>query len=142
MTATLLYRIAAAIFVLFAVGHTIGFLSLRAPSPEGRAVFDAMNSVHFEIKGHSFSYGGFYRGFGLSATAAMLLSVFVSWHLGELARTSPASIGILGWIFCAVQLVGVVLSYRYFGIPPMIFSAVVAIILGAAAWLARFAASS
>jgi hypothetical protein len=142
MTATLLYRIAAAIFVLFALGHTYGFLSLRAPSPEGRAVFDAMNSVQFEVRGHNFTYGGFYRGFGLSATAAMILSAFLSWHLGELARTSPASIGILGWIFCGVQLVGVVLSYLYFGVPPMIFSTFVAIILGAAAWQVTFVSSS
>jgi hypothetical protein len=62
MTATGLYRIAAVLFVLFAVGHTYGFLSLRAPSAEGRAVFDAMNMVHFQVRGASYSYGAFYRG--------------------------------------------------------------------------------
>ncbi len=61
MSATLLYRIAAFLFILFALGHTYGFLSLRAPSIEARAVFDAMNTVHFEVGGRSFSYGGFYR---------------------------------------------------------------------------------
>jgi hypothetical protein len=49
MSATLLYRIAAFVFVLFAVGHTYGFLSLRPPSAEGRAVYDAMNTVRFEV---------------------------------------------------------------------------------------------
>jgi len=38
MNATLLYRIAAFVFLLFALGHTYGFLSLRAPSAEARAV--------------------------------------------------------------------------------------------------------
>jgi hypothetical protein len=37
-------------------------LSLRAPSAEGRAVFDAMNMVHFQVRGASYSYGAFYRG--------------------------------------------------------------------------------
>ena len=34
MTATLLYRIATFVFVLFAMGDTYGFLSFRAPSAE------------------------------------------------------------------------------------------------------------
>src|SRR5450432_309219 len=73
MSATLLYRIAAGVFVLFAVGHTYGFLSLRPASSEGRAVYDAMNTVHFEEGGQSLTYGAFYRGFGLSCTASMIL---------------------------------------------------------------------
>jgi hypothetical protein len=40
MSATLLYRIAGFVFALFALGHTYGFLGLRAPSVEGRAVSD------------------------------------------------------------------------------------------------------
>jgi hypothetical protein len=135
MSATLLYRIAAFVFALFALGHTYGFLSLHAPSAEGRAVYDAMNAVHFELGGRSFSYGGFYRGFGLSCTVSMVLSAFLSWHLGNLARSAPGAIGALGWVFFVVQLAGVVLSFLYFGLPPMVLSALVAIIVGLAAWL-------
>jgi hypothetical protein len=137
MGATLLYRIAAVVFVLFAVGHTYGFLSLRPPSAEGRAVHDAMNTVRFEVGGRSFTYGAFYRGFGLSCTASMILSAFLCWHLGELARSAPAAIGALGWVFFVVQVVGVVLSFLYFGLPPMVLSAVVTAIVGVAAFLAR-----
>src|SRR5271155_3057924 len=104
MKATVLYRIAAVVFVLFALGHTYGFLSLRAPSPEGRAVYDAMNTVHFVVHDHSYSYGGFYRGFGLSCTVSMIFSAFFSWHLGELARSTPSSIGAMGWVFVAAQV--------------------------------------
>jgi len=134
LSATLLYRIAAFLFVLFALGHTYGFLSLRAPSAEARAVFDAMNTVHFEVGGQSFSYGGFYRGFGLSCTVSMLLSAFLSWHLGQLARSAPASIGSLGWVFFAVQIAGGVLSFLYFGLPPMVLTTLVAAIIGVAAF--------
>jgi hypothetical protein len=136
MSATWLYRIAAFVFALFALGHTYGFLSLRAPSVEARAVFDAMNTVRFEIGGRSFSYGGFYRGFGLSCTVSMVLSAFLSWHLGELARSAPAAIGALGWVFFVVQLAGVVLSFLYFGLPPMVLSALVAATVGLGAFLA------
>ncbi len=135
MSAALLYRIAAFVFVLFALGHTYGFLSLHPPSAEGRAVFDAMNTVHFEIRGNSFSYGAFYRGFGLSCTISMLLSAFLAWHLGNLARAAPASVGLMGWAFFVAQLGGVVLSYMYFGLPPMVFSATVAALVGVAAFL-------
>jgi hypothetical protein len=136
MSATLLYRIAAFVFVLFALGHTYGFLSLRAPTAEARAVLDAMNTVHFEIGGRDFTYGGFYRGFGLSCTVSMALSAFLSWHLGELARTAPRTIGELGWAFFAAQLAGVVLSFLYFGLPPMVLFALTAAVVGLAAFLA------
>jgi hypothetical protein len=135
MSATLLYRIAAFVFILFALGHTYGFLSLRAPSPDGRAVYEAMNTVHFDLGGKSFSYGGFYRGFGLSCTVSLILSAFLAWHLGELARSAPSAIGALGWVFFATQLAGVVLSFLYFGLPPTVLSAMVAAIVGLAAFL-------
>jgi len=135
VTATVLYRIAAIIFVLFAVGHTYGFLSLRAPSAEGRAVYGSMDAVHFELSGRSYSYGNFYRGFGLSCTVSMLLSAFLAWHLGQLARSTPTAVGFMGWAFFFLQLPGVVLSFLYFGPPPMVLSALVALLLGCAAWL-------
>jgi hypothetical protein len=136
MSATLLYRSAAFVFALFALGHTYGFLSLRAGSAEARAVFDSMNTVHFEVGGRSFSYGGFYRGFGLSCTVSLILSAFLSWHLAELARSAPGAIGALGWVFFVAQLAGVVLSFLYFGLPPTVLSALVAAIVGLAAFLA------
>jgi hypothetical protein len=137
VTATWLYRISAIIFLLFALGHTYGFLSFRPPTPEGQAVLDAMNSVQFVVGGHHYSYGGFYRGFGLSCTVSMILSAVLSWHLGQLASSAPASIAVFGWVFFLVQVAGVVLSFVYFGPPPMVLSTLVAIMLGAAAWLAR-----
>lgn len=54
MTATLPYRIAAGVLLLFAVGHTLGFLTFRPASAEGLAVYDAMNSVRFEFECVSF----------------------------------------------------------------------------------------
>ena len=135
MKATWLYRTAAVVFALFALGHTFGFLSFRPSSNEGRAVFDAMNTVHFAEGGRTYSYGAFYRGFGLSCSVSLIFSGFLAWHLGELARKLPQAIGALGWVFFAVQIVGIASSLRYFGAPQAMFSALAALCVGCAAWL-------
>jgi hypothetical protein len=142
MKALWLYRTAAILFVLFAAGHTMGFLTFTATTPEGRAVFDAMNSVHFTQRSGTYSYGNFYRGFGLSCTVSMLLSAYLAWHLGQLSRTLPQAIGALGWVFAWVQIAGLWLSTRYFGGPPAVFSALLIITLGWAAWLVSAQARS
>jgi hypothetical protein len=135
MKATWLYRTAAVVFVLFALGHTFGFLSFRPSSAEGHAVFDAMNTVHFAEGRSTYSYGAFYRGFGLSCSVSLIFSAFLAWHLGELARKLPQAIGALGWVFFAVQIAGTAITLRYFGAPQAMFSALVTLCLGAGAWL-------
>ena len=134
MTATLLYRIAAVIFILFAAGHTFGFLKFKAPTPEGEAVRTGMSRVAFKVGAKEFTYGGFYRGFGLYITAYLLFSAFLAWQLGTMARQAPQAIGLLGWMFCALQVAGLVLSWIYFFPVTVVFSAVVAGCLGWAAW--------
>lgn len=137
MNATLLYRIAAVLLVLFALGHTIGFLKLKAPTQEALAVREAMDSVHFQVRGASFSYGGFYVGFGLYVTAYVLFSAFLAWHLSGLAARDPRAIGALGWAFFAVHLAGLALSCIYFSAVPAVFSALLAACLGWAALLVK-----
>lgn len=135
MTATLLYRISAFVLVLFAAGHTLGFMKFKAPTPEGVAVQQSMDNVRFSIGGKSLTYGDFYRGFGLFCTAYLLFGAFLAWQLGTMARSNPQAIGALGWVFFGLQVVGIGLSWRYFVLPPTIFSAVMAILTGWAAWL-------
>ena len=72
-----------------------------------------MNAVRFELHGRSYSYGDFYRGFGLSCTMSMLLSAFLSWHLGGLARSNPTAVGFMGWMFFFLQLPGILLSFLF-----------------------------
>src|SRR5260370_30921557 len=96
--ATLFYRIASVLFILFGAGQALGFLAFKPPSPEGLAVRDAMQSVHFQVNGSSLTYGRFYTGFGLYATVYLLFSAFLAWHLGDLARTNPQAIGSLAWV--------------------------------------------
>src|SRR5262249_61851785 len=107
MKATLLYRIAAVLLILFAAAHTFGFLSFTPPTPEGVAVRDAMNNVHFQVKNHSYSYGNFYRGFGLFATAYLLFASFLAWHLCGMAEEQSATSRAPAWGGFSLQPGGV-----------------------------------
>ncbi len=120
MSATILFRIASVVFLLFAVGHTFGFLSFKPPTAEGLAVQKAMSNVVFKVGGSDLSYGGFYRGFGLSCTVSMLFSAILCWQLGALATTHPREITVIAWPLFVVQAIGVALSIKYFGWPPVI----------------------
>jgi hypothetical protein len=135
VTAPLLYQIAAVMFVLFAGGHTFGFLRFRPRTDEGAAVLESMNDVPLHIGGRSYTYGGFYRGFGLYVTVYLLFSAFLSWELGRMALLDTQASGMIGWAFCAVQVAGFALSCAYFAPITAAFSGIVAICLGLAAWL-------
>ena len=137
MKATLLYRTASVLLLLFAAGHTFGFLKFQPPTPEAVAVRDAMNSVHFQVGRSELSFGGFYVGFGLILTAYMIFSAILAWHLGGLAASNPQAIGALGWAFFAFELASLALSWIYFSAAPVALSALVAACLGSAAWLVK-----
>lgn len=46
---------------------------------------NAINSGAFEFKGSNYSYGGFYKGFGLTVTAYLLFSAALAWRLDSSA---------------------------------------------------------
>lgn len=135
MSVTLLYRIASVLLILFAAGHTIGFLKFKPPTAEGLAVHDAMNNVHFQVRGKGYSYGGFYVGFGLFNSVYLLFSALLAWHLGSLAARNPQAIGVMGWGLCLVMVASLVLCWAYFNAVAVAFSAALAACLGWAAWL-------
>ena len=97
MSARVLYRIAAMVLVLFAMGHTAGFLGFKAPTAEAAAVRASMDSVRFTVGSATFSYGGFYVGFGLFVTLYLLFAAFLCWQLGALASHATGPIRALGW---------------------------------------------
>lgn len=129
MSASRLYRAAAALLVLAAAGHTFGFLSFTASTPEGRATWDMMQSVHFRVSsGAMVSYRGFYLAFGLSISAYLLFAAFVAWRLSRIADRA------LGWAFFAVQAASFAISYAYLAGAPVISFGLVAACSGFAAW--------
>jgi hypothetical protein len=133
MKPTTLYRITAALLILFGVLHTIGFLRFVPPTPDGQAALAAMNTTHLETAGRTFTYGMFYRGFGLFLTVYLLFGAYVAWHLGNQSRRSLSGIGALPWVFAALQLMTLIDSWLYFPAPPIICSAVIFLCATAAA---------
>jgi hypothetical protein len=135
--AFLLYRIAAVVLFLFAAGHTVGFLKFKPTNAEGLAVYDRMNTVPLEVGSGKFTYGNFYRGLGLFCTLYLLFLAYLAWHLGAAAQTNPGGIVGLAWAFFILQLASIAVSWAYMLPPPTIFSAVLALLTGWAAWLVR-----
>jgi hypothetical protein len=122
MKATTWFRIAAVLMLLFAAGHTFGFLSFRATTDEGRAVFDAMNRVHFSEGRSTFSYGDFYKAFGLTITVAQLFFAWLAWTLASMSRQGAVGVKEIAWGMAALEFAGLLLSVKYISTPPAVFS--------------------
>ena len=85
MRASVLYRIAAVLLLLFDAGHTSGF---PWSDPKWGVDLGPMQSTHFYIMGFSRTYWDFYVGFGLFVSVFLLLAVVLAWHC--LLYTSPS----------------------------------------------------
>jgi hypothetical protein len=127
------FRIAAGLMLLFAIGHTIGFLTFQPPSLEGQNVWKAMNTVRFSAGFSTFSYGDFYTGFGLFITAFQLFAAWLAWSLGSMARRGIADVRTIAWGMSILQLVSLALSLRYFSSGPVVLSGLTAACLIVAA---------
>ncbi len=122
MKPVLWFRIASILLLIFATGHTFGFLSFKPPTPEGQAVWSSMNTVQLPMGNSSFTYGKFYIGFGLFVSALFILEAFLAWYCGQLVSGHSATAIVLGWCLFILQIVCLALSWRYFGTIQMMMS--------------------
>ena len=136
MKASLLYRIASVLLILFAIGHTLGF---RRVDPRWRldSVIAALRSTHFEVQGLNRTYWDFYVGFGLFVTVLLLFVAVLAWQLGGLSKQQLSAMPIVTWSFAVCFVVVTFLSWKYFFVVPLIFSGVVTLCLILAAVAAR-----
>ena len=134
MKASLFYRIAAVLILLFDIGHTVGFLH-HDPEWKVDSLIGSMKSIHFDIQGFSRSYWDFFVGFGLFVTVFLLLAAVVAWQLGRLDAETQARVRGIGWSLAICFIALTSLSFRYFFSLPLIFSIVIAVCLVVAAWL-------
>jgi hypothetical protein len=130
---SVLYRIASALLVLFALAHTVGFRQ-SDPAWGVEAVVGSMQSVHFDVQGYSRTYWDFYVGAGLSVGVFFVFAAVLAWQLGGLPATTLASVRGIAWglalCFAAVTAV----SWRYLFIVPVAFAGVITLCLAVAAW--------
>jgi hypothetical protein len=134
LKASILYRIASVLLLLFAAGHTVGFLQID-PKWGVDSMIMAMRSIHFDVQGSNRTYWEFYVGFGLFVSVFLVFSAVLTWQLGGLPTGTLALMRGTVWalVICFGGLA--ILSWRYFFIIPIAFSIAILLCLTAAAWL-------
>lgn len=135
MKASILYRIASVLLILFAIGHTLGFRRID-PRWGVDSLINQLRSTHFNVQGFNRTYWDFFSGFGLFVTILLLFAAIVSWQLGGLPRESLSLMSLVTWGLAICFVVVTFLSYQYFFIVPVVFSGVITLCLLLAAWVA------
>jgi hypothetical protein len=138
MNTSLVLRIASALTLLFALGHSLG--GLQSWSPQGDTeVLRAMKSFHFDAMGAMRTYWDFYVGFGLFISVCLLLQAAVLWQLGRLAKENAVRVRPLVGSFVVAYLMSAVLAWRFIFTVPVVFSIAIAACLVTALFTSRHA---
>ena len=133
MRARILYRAAAVLLLLFAIGHTLGFRD-SDPTWGIGPVLAAMQSAHFTIQGFTRTYWDFFVGIGFTVSVLVLFAAVLAWQLGGLPDETLALLRPTAWCFAGCFAVVTVLSATYLFWIPITMSALVTVCLSAAAW--------
>lgn len=133
MKASIFYRAAAVLLVLFSVGHTVGFRQ-SDPTWGVDPVIASMQSIHFTIQGFTRTYWDFFTGAGFTAGALYLFAAVLAWQLGGLPTESLALMRTTTWAFACCFGAVTVLSWTYLFWIPIVMSGAVTACLAAAAW--------
>jgi hypothetical protein len=134
MKASLLYRIASVLSVLFAVGHTLGFRQ-SDPAWGVGSLIEAMRSIHFDAQGFSRTYWDFFSAFGLFFSVFLLFAAVLAWQLGGLPAETFTRVRNIAWALAICFAAVTALSWRYAFTTPIVFSAMITICLIAGARL-------
>ena len=134
MKASMFYRIAAVLLLLFAVGHTLGF---RQSDPKWGvdALLGSMRSIHFDVQGFNRTYWDLFMAAGLSLDVFYIFAAILAWQLGGLPTETLALMRGTAWAFALCFAAITVVSWRYLFVIPIAFSIVITLCLTAAAWL-------
>jgi hypothetical protein len=131
---TILLRIAAAIYVFFTLGHTLGamYQDPKEGGPAKQAVLAAMRAYHQDFQGSSRSYWDFYRGWGFYVSWTFVLFAILCWQLGSLARKNPSAARPLIATLFAISIPMCILTWTHFFITPDICATLATLLLGGA----------
>jgi hypothetical protein len=134
LKASVFYRIAAVLLLIFAVGHTLGF---RQSDPQWGvdALIRSMQSIHFDVQGFTRTYWDLYVAAGLVVGVFLLFASILTWQLGSLPAETLALMRGIPWALALCFAAVTVLSWRYLFIVPVVLSSTITICLIAAAWL-------
>ena len=134
MKASMFYRLAAVLLLLFAVGHTLGFRQ-SDPLWGVDALLGSMRSIHFDVQGFNRTYWDFFVAAGFSVGVFYLFAAILAWQLGGLPAATLALMRGTAWAFALCFAAITVVSWRYLFFIPIGFSIAIAVCLTAAAWI-------
>ena len=134
MKASILYRIASVLLLLFAVGHTLGFRQ-SDPSWGVDTLLGLMRTIHFDVQGFSRSYWDLFQAAGFSVGVFYLFAAILAWQLGGVPAGTLTIMRLTVWAFALCFAAITVVSWRFLFMLPIVFSAVITVSLGAAAWV-------
>src|SRR4029077_15290218 len=134
MKASLFYRLAAVLLLLFAVAHTFGF---RESDPKWGvdSLLGSMRSIHFDVQGSNRTYWDLFVAAGFSVGVFYFFSAVLAWQLGGLPSATLAAMRVAVWAFALCFAAITVVSWRYLFILPVLFALVITVCLAVAAWL-------
>src|SRR5947199_2158565 len=140
MKASMFYRIAAVLLLLFAVGHTLCFRQ-SDPTWGVDALLGSMHSIRFDVQGFKRTYWDLFVAAGLSVGVLYLFAAILAWQLGGLPAETLALMRGTAWAFALCFAAITLVSWRYLFPLPIVFSIVITMCLFSAAWLSssRFA---
>jgi hypothetical protein len=135
MKASWLYRIAAVLLVLFAVGHTLGFRQ-NVPEWGAGSVIGAMQSTHFDAQGFNRTYWDFFSAFGLFFSVFLLFAAASAWQLSRIPTgTFTPFMRQTAWTLAVSFVAVTALNWKFAFTTPIVFSTLLTVFLVAAAWL-------
>jgi hypothetical protein len=134
MKASVFYRIAAVLLLLFAAAHTFSF---HQPDPAWGvdALLSSMRSIHFDAQGFNRTYWDFFLAAGFSVGVFYLFAAILAWQLGRLPAATLALMRGTTWAFALAFAAITIVSWRYLFLIPIAFSVVITACLTAAAWI-------
>jgi hypothetical protein len=142
MKASVLYRIAAVLLLLFALGHTLGFRQINPEWQGTGPLIASMQSIHFDAMGFNRTYWDFFSAFGFYFTVFLVFAAALAWLLGGLPAEIHARLRRIAWALAVSFGVVTALTWSYGFTIPLVFSASITVCLIAAAGLSPKAISS
>ena len=134
MKASVFYRMAAGLILLFDIGHTLGFRQ-SDPTWGVDTLLSSMRSIHFEVQGFSRTYWDLFVGAGLFVSVFLLFAAVLAWQLGGLSAETLARMRPTAWALALCFVAVTILSWKYFFLVPIVFSLLITVCLVVAAWL-------
>lgn len=127
-------RVAAVIFFLFFLVHTLGELlgGEQYRDDRERVVISALKDYRFDAMGTTRSHFDFYMGFNWFLCASMFVIALVTWQLASISRRDPRAARPMSATLCVGAIAFTALCWMYFFIAPLVFFAAAALALAVA----------